>query len=92
VENVGGFPYILGKAKNLKKVRSLGPFPVCRCRVEFEAGERKGVAEASPFRKTADGNADRSLVYGIFPEKSSLLRTFEINPLGGNLLAKHANK
>ena len=35
-------------------------------RVEKQAGERNGVAEASPFRFTADGNADRIRVLRLF--------------------------
>lgn len=40
-------------------------------RVESEAGEKEGVAEAPPSRKTADGNADRrefTAVFGAFTE------------------------
>ena len=35
-------------------------------RVENQAGERAGVADASPARLTADGNADRTRVFHAF--------------------------
>ena len=41
-------------------------------RVEKQAGERNGVAEASPFRFTADGNADRIRVLRLFRLRQTL--------------------
>ena len=40
--------------------------------VEKQAGERNGVAEASPFRFTADGNADRIRVLRLFRLRQTL--------------------